>query len=118
MAIAAAATDLLREATLSEPLPCRNEGNHTMEKKNTSRRTAATTMTKREKNTQKTEAPPLVISDEELYERVARKAYELYQQRGEEWGHEIEDWLTAERLVKAELLHGPAPEEPLAVEEQ
>ena len=63
-------------------------------------------------------SPPLVISDEELYERVASKAYELYQQRGEEFGHDLEDWLTAERLVNEELLHGPVPEEPLSIEEQ
>lgn len=88
-----------------------------METKKTPRRTAATT-TKRQQKVQKTEAPPLVISDEELYERVARKAYELYQQRGEEWGHEIDDWLTAERLVKAELLHGLVLEEPLSADEQ
>jgi Protein of unknown function (DUF2934) len=61
--------------------------------------------------------PRLTISDEELYERVARKAYELYQQRGEEPGHELEDWLTAERLVHEELRHGPLPEEPVLEEE-
>jgi hypothetical protein len=54
---------------------------------------------------------PLHITDEELYERVARKAYELYQQRGEIAGHDLSDWLTAERLVKAELLHGLTREE-------
>ncbi|NOT58107.1 MAG: DUF2934 domain-containing protein [Deltaproteobacteria bacterium] len=54
--------------------------------------------------------PPLTLSDDELYTRVARKAYELYQARGEEPGDDVEDWLTAERLVKAELLHGPASE--------
>ncbi len=61
--------------------------------------------------------PPLLIKDEELYERVARKAYELYQQRGEVHGHDLDDWLTAERLVREELLHGPPVEEPL-LEEQ
>jgi hypothetical protein len=29
-------------------------------------------------------------------EAIARRAYELYQQRGSEAGHEIEDWLQAE----------------------
>jgi hypothetical protein len=60
--------------------------------------------------------PLLTISDEELYERVVRKAYELYQQRGEEHGHDLEDWLTAERLVRQELLHGPLSTEPLLEE--
>jgi hypothetical protein len=61
--------------------------------------------------------PPLTISDEELYQRVTRKAYELYQQRGEKAGHDLEDWLTAERLVRDELLHGPLAEEPLVEED-
>jgi hypothetical protein len=57
------------------------------------------------------------ISDQELYERVARKAYELYQQRGEAPGDDLADWLLAERLVQEELLHGPAPDEPLVDDE-
>jgi len=34
---------------------------------------------------------------------VQKKAYELYEQRGRQPGNELEDWLTAERLVKEEL---------------
>jgi hypothetical protein len=60
--------------------------------------------------------PRFALTDEELYERVSRKAYELYQQRGEEPGHDIEDWLTAERLVHEELCHGPSVEEPILEE--
>jgi hypothetical protein len=52
-----------------------------------------------------------------LYERVAHKAYELYQQRGEAPGDDLADWLLAERLVQEELLHGPVPEEPLSDDE-
>jgi hypothetical protein len=52
-----------------------------------------------------------------LYERVARKAYELYQQRGEAPGDDLADWLLAERLVQEELRHGPVPEEPLSEDE-
>jgi len=61
-------------------------------------------------------APPLTIRDEELYERVAQRAYQLYQDRGEEHGHDLTDWFAAEQLVQAELLHGPVPEELLEVE--
>jgi hypothetical protein len=60
---------------------------------------------------------PLRISDHDLYERVARRAYDLYQQRGEVPRDELADWLLAERLVQDELQHGPVPEEPLADEE-
>jgi hypothetical protein len=68
--------------------------------------------TRRKKNPEPPLAPPLTLDNEELYTQVATKAYELYQQRGEEHGYDLDDWLTAERLVKEELLHGPVAEEP------
>ncbi|HET6149019.1 MAG TPA: DUF2934 domain-containing protein [Polyangia bacterium] len=34
-------------------------------------------------------------------EAIARRAYELFQQRGSEPGHEIEDWLQAEAELTA-----------------
>ena len=80
------------------------------EKKRNQARGAKST-SRRKKNLEPT-PPPLTINDEELYVQVATKAYELYQQRGEEFGHDLDDWLTAERLVKDELLHGSEPEEP------
>jgi hypothetical protein len=84
-----------------------------MAKKETQKRNVPARRTSgRTKNPQTPQLPPLTISDDELYDRVARKAYELYQQRSEEPGHDLDDWLTAERLVKEELLHGPVPEEP------
>jgi hypothetical protein len=80
-------------------------------------RAAVSTTRKGEKTTSRNAQPlRLTLSDEELYERVALKAYELYQQRGEEPGHDLADWLTAERLVQEELLHGPLPEGPLMEE--
>ena len=33
-------------------------------------------------------------------EMVQQRAYELYMQRGQEAGHELEDWLQAEREVR------------------
>jgi hypothetical protein len=42
---------------------------------------------------------PRVMSAEERYQRIANIAYGLYQQRGEVHGHDVDDWLTAERLV-------------------
>ena len=58
----------------------------------------------------------IALSDKELYERISRKAYELYQQRGEEPGHDIEDWITAERLVHEELRHGLSAKEVIVEE--
>lgn len=43
------------------------------------------------------------ISQEEYYQRVARKAYELFAQRGYQHGYDQQDWQEAERIVKAGL---------------
>ena len=39
----------------------------------------------------------------ELHDEIRRRAYELYQERGCEPGHEVEDWFEAERQVMARL---------------
>ncbi len=36
-----------------------------------------------------------------LFERIARRAYELYEQRGRHAGSELEDWLQAEREIRS-----------------
>lgn len=41
------------------------------------------------------------LSSKEYCEKVAKKAYELYQKRGCKAGHDKEDWYEAERLVRA-----------------
>ena len=41
--------------------------------------------------------------DEEYYVLVARKAFELFERRGGDHGHDVDDWLEAERLVKEEM---------------
>ncbi len=41
-----------------------------------------------------------------LLERINHRAYELYQLRGEAHGHDAEDWLEAERQVRAEMQRG------------
>lgn len=40
-----------------------------------------------------------VMSAEERYQRIVHIAYDLYQQRGEGQGHDLDDWLAAEHLV-------------------
>ena len=40
---------------------------------------------------------------DEVRERIARKAYELYEQRGREAKRDLEDWLKAEELVRKEM---------------
>lgn len=46
--------------------------------------------------------PSLPVQDRDA---VARRAYDLYLARGREEGHDVEDWLQAER----ELVAGPPP---------
>ena len=41
-------------------------------------------------------------------ELVRRRAYEIYEQRGSEYGHELEDWLQAEREVLEAEVRGKA----------
>jgi hypothetical protein len=81
------------------------------------RGTADPTRKRREKSPQHAQPHRLTMSAEKLYDQVAYKAYELYEQRGEEHGHDLDDWLAAERLVQEELLHGPLQEEPVIEEE-
>ena len=37
-----------------------------------------------------------------LEEKIRAKAYELYQQRGYQNGHDVEDWLEAKSIVESE----------------
>ena len=41
-------------------------------------------------------------------EDIARRAYELYTQRGCEPGKDIEDWVRAEKELASEVVAGPA----------
>lgn len=43
---------------------------------------------------------PAIIETE-----IARRAYELYEERGSAPGHELDDWLTAEREVRNAVAH-------------
>ena len=40
---------------------------------------------------------------DEVRERIAKKAYELYERRGREAERDVEDWLKAEELVRKEM---------------
>jgi hypothetical protein len=40
---------------------------------------------------------------DEVRERIAKKAYELYEQRERQGGRDVEDWLKAEELVRKEM---------------
>lgn len=38
-----------------------------------------------------------------MWERISRKAYELWESRGRREGRELEDWLDAETIVMEEI---------------
>ena len=47
--------------------------------------------------------PPFQISKAGWdYERIARRAYELYDQRGRQEGRDVEDWMKAEQQLAGE----------------
>jgi Protein of unknown function (DUF2934) len=45
---------------------------------------------------------------EQSGEEIARRAYELYIQRGGEHGKDVEDWVRAEKELSVEPVAGPA----------
>lgn len=55
------------------------------------------------KTGKKSRAAVPALNGEELRERITKKAYERYLDRGQLDGYDLEDWLEAERLVLAEL---------------
>jgi len=49
--------------------------------------------------TEKTESPGGIESYDDVQERVRLRAYELFEQRGREDGHDLEDWMQAESEI-------------------
>ena len=47
-------------------------------------------------------APVPVNSPESRFERIAQRAYSLYERRGGQDGESLEDWLQAEREIDSE----------------
>ena len=47
-----------------------------------------------------------LLTDQAVREVISRRAYELYEQRGCQPGHEIEHWLEAENEIAAYLIAG------------
>jgi hypothetical protein len=46
-------------------------------------------------------------------EAIAKRAYELYLQRGSVSGHELDDWLEAEAELSVEAANSEAPVQPV-----
>jgi hypothetical protein len=48
-------------------------------------------------------SPQAIELPEGMRERIAKKAFELWQDRGYRDGHDLEDWLDAEAIVMEEI---------------
>jgi len=57
-----------------------------------------------------TKKPPTtaVSESQELENKIRQRAYELYEARGREDGHDLEDWLRAEEEITAKTARGVA----------
>jgi hypothetical protein len=49
-----------------------------------------------------TRNPQSILTDDDIREKVALRAYEIYEDRGGQHGRDIDDWLQAEDEVLAE----------------
>lgn len=50
----------------------------------------------------------MIARREPSVEKIARRAHELYVQRGGEHGRDVEDWVRAEKELSEEPVVGPA----------
>jgi hypothetical protein len=54
-------------------------------------------------NANPSKKPPATVTDEpqdlELEDQIRERAYELYEARGREGGHELEDWYRAKEQI-------------------
>lgn len=81
-----------KESTPKKAAPKKTAAKKPVEKKTTVRKTAV------KKTTVK--PAPAPETQESLYERIAKKAYEIYESRGREVGRDFEHWLEAEKIIK------------------
>ena len=68
-------------------------------KKKGVKKAATKKKTAKKKTVKKAPAPTRRVSDQERYEMIQRHAYFLAEARNFEPGHELEDWIEAERFV-------------------
>lgn len=56
-------------------------------------------MTKAKRTSKKAPAVAIQTAENNVEERIRARAYQLFEERGEELGHDLEDWLQAEAEV-------------------
>ena len=68
--------------------------------------TSATKLTVKKKPSMRSPlaaSPQTVELPDGMWERISQKAFELWQERGYQDGHDVEDWLDAETIVLEEI---------------
>jgi hypothetical protein len=92
----------LKKAPAKKPKKTADGGKITPKPKAAPRRKVSSSKTIKPKKNRVT-APTRAESQHRYFEvlgsRIAERAYELYVQRGQEDGHDLEDWLEAERQI-------------------
>ncbi len=95
-------TKSLKKTPAKKPKQATARTKDTLKTKPAPRRTASSTRTSKS-NPSQIPPPTRAESQHAYYEvlgsRIAHRAYELYLQRGQEHGHDLEDWLEAERQI-------------------
>ena len=43
------------------------------------------------------------IPQDQLTDMIRKKAYDLYEKRGKKQGHDMDNWLEAERMIKQKI---------------
>ena len=61
------------------------------------------TITSRVKTIEPVSAIAALFSPEEIHQLIQKKAYEIFEYRSYQHGHDVDDWLEAERIISAEL---------------
>lgn len=92
----------LKKAPSKKPKKTADGGKNTQKPKAAPRRKVSSGKTinpKKDRVTAPTGAESQHKYFEDLGSRIANRAYELYVQRGQEHGHDFEDWLEAERQI-------------------
>ncbi len=100
----------LKTPPSKKPKKTSDGGKNTQKSKAAPRRKVSSGKTIKPKE-DRVNAPTQAESQQRYFEvlgsRIAERAYELYVQRGHEHGHDMEDWLEAERqILPKEILKG------------
>ena len=75
----------------------------TTRSKTTARAKTATSKIKRRVSTPARRDEQAIELPDGMWERISRKAYELWEQRGHQDGNALRDWLDAEEIVMEEI---------------